>query len=74
VVHVRRRRPKGGKVKRFTVTLDVADHAELNRIADTHVPPVTASYLVTYAVRLFLQSRKDPQRRLDFGSGAGDIV
>ena len=59
---------------RFTVTLDAADHAELNRIADSHVPPVTVSYLVTYSVRLFLQSRKDPQQRLDFGQDAGETV
>jgi len=44
--------------KRFTVTLDAADHSRLRAIAQEHRPPLPLRYVVEYAIVRFLDSGK----------------
>ena len=50
--------------KRFTVSMDHADYAELEALANGHSPPLTMTYVVNYALKRFLEQARDPQTRL----------
>lgn len=55
------------KVRRFTVSLDPAEYAELKRIAESHRPPLSMQIVVRYALQKFLDEHKGKQLSLDIG-------
>ena len=52
--------------KRFSVSLDADDYADLKRIANAQKPPLSLQYLVSYALSDFIDTHKNKQVEFDF--------
>ena len=53
---------KETRQKRFTVSLDADDYADLRALADGHKPPLKLQYVMGVAVRQFLDRGRKRQR------------
>ncbi len=51
-------------MKRFTVSVEPAQYAQLRRIAVTHRPRLSLQYVVRYALQKFLDENKGRQLSL----------
>jgi hypothetical protein len=51
-------------MKRFTVSVEEAEYAELRRIAQTHRPRLSLQYVVRYALQKFIDENKSKQLSL----------
>lgn len=56
---------KKSQMRRFTVSLDPVNYAELRRIAESHRPPLSLQYVVQYALHRFLEEHKGRQLMLE---------
>ena len=56
--------PRTNKMKRFSVSLEEGDYAELCRIARTHRPPLSLQFVVRYALQRFFDEHSGKQLRL----------
>lgn len=54
--------------RRFSVTLEVTDYEELQKLADGHRPPLPLTYVVNYAIKRLLEQAGDPQLYLNLGN------
>lgn len=52
------------EMKRFTVSVEPAQYAQLRRIAVTHRPRLSLQYVVRYALQKFLDENKGRQLSL----------
>ena len=57
--------PKRPQMKRFTVSLEPAEYAELLRIAKAHRPPLSLQYVVRFALQRFVEENKGKPLALD---------
>jgi hypothetical protein len=49
------------RMKRFTVSVEQAQYAELRRIAERHRPRLSLQYVVRYALQKFVDENKGKQ-------------
>jgi hypothetical protein len=56
--------PEKAPMKRFSVSLEPDEYAELHRIAQSHRPPLSLQYIVRYALQRFLDEHKGKQLKL----------
>jgi hypothetical protein len=56
--------PKTPPIKRFSVSLEPGEYAELRRIAKTHRPPLSLQYVVRYALQRFIDEHRGKQLQL----------
>lgn len=52
------------EMKRFSVSIELEEYAELQHIAKTHRPPLSLQYVVRYAIQQFLDQSKGKQLSL----------
>lgn len=56
--------PSITKMKRFSVSINPDEYAELRRIADKHRPPLSLQYVVRYALQKLLDEHRENQLKL----------
>ena len=56
--------PNKPQMKRFSVSLEASEYAELCRIAQTHRPPLSLQYVVRYALHKFFDEHRGKQLQL----------
>lgn len=56
--------PRRSRGKRFTVSVEEAEYAELRRTAQTHRPRLSLQYVVRYALQKFIDENKGKQLSL----------
>ena len=61
--------PKARQQKRFTVSLDAADHQALLELGQAQRPPLNLQYLVRLAVRNLLDQHAAKQLSFPLGRG-----
>ena len=55
-------------IKRFTVSVPIADYEKLQKIAKRHRPELKLQYLVNWSIQRLLDRAEDPQLYLDLGN------
>ena len=60
---------KKPQMKRFSVSLEAGEYAELSRLARTHRPPLSLQYVVRYALQKFFDEHRGKQLQLPFDRG-----
>lgn len=56
--------PSTTKMKRFSVSVEPDEYAELRRIADEHRPPLSLQYVVRYALQRLFDEHRENQLKL----------
>lgn len=55
---------KKAQMKRFSVSLEPAEYAELHRIAQANRPPLSLQFVARYALQRFLDEHRGKQLQL----------
>ena len=61
--------PKKPQMKRFSVSLEADEYAELCRITQSHRPQLSLQYVVRYALQRFFDEHKGKQLQLPLDRG-----